>query len=138
MLVLGCSAWFGQDCSAFHTWRSQPFICSHLLVKERTAPDGGSPGLAPGGGVVEPPCGLVQATSLQRVLVRPPSPSLLGELPGTFFSFTFEQQPQNQSQGGEEEEEDARLARDFLMGSSQRLLLGGANSVTLQFLHSPE
>ena len=70
--------------------RSLSFVHT-MIIKERTAPDGGSPGLAPGGGVVEPPRGLFQAASLQRVLVRPPSPSLLGELPGTFFSFTFEQ-----------------------------------------------
>ena len=41
-------------------------------------------------------------------------------------------------EGGEEdgEEEDTRLARAFLMGTSE-IAFGGANSVSFQMFHSP-
>ena len=57
MLLLAMSltpAQLGQDSQRSTPGdRSLSFVHT-LIVKERTAPDRGSPGLAPGGGVVEP------------------------------------------------------------------------------------
>ena len=98
------------------------------IVKERTAPDVGSPGFAPGGGVVE---------SLHR-LCSAYTTIFVGETLRHLLLLHNRTEATELEPGWGRKGRGARLARVLLRATSVSLLLGGANSVLLQLFLSPE